>query len=471
MVPEEPPSPDDPRAPALLVLPFDCNSLDTSLQFVADGLAEELIGRLACTQLSSMRIVSWTTAKTYRDKPMAAAPLSRKLGVRYLIEGSVLAAGERWRVDVRLVDAQADRVLFCDRFGCAGREVLLLQAQIAEVVAGHLSLVMAGDLTEPMWTQEIDPAAFLCYLDALRGFAEGSMQSLTTALTRLDEALVIAPTFMPATAMRGITLLQADNYHVRRDPEVVQTVRALGEVCLRQAPTLISTSLLDAGIASMYDFDWIRAESRLTKALKVMPSSVALRGRLANTLSIQRRHDDAASVFEPAHHLDRSVDVTLNDTRNKLWRRDYDGAYAGFDDMLRENPQNVFAHVMRVMTAFYQHDTLRARTYIAAQPASVAGQFRDLNQGCLAALENQLDLARSYCDVIEHCAQQGHGRWYYATMIDGFMGDAKAAGESLAHAAAAHEISCTVAAVDPSLDAVRKAPAVRSVIESMGLPA
>jgi hypothetical protein len=56
-------------------------------------------------------------------------------------------------------------------------------------------------------------------------------------------------------------------------------------------------------------------------------------------------------------------------------------------------------------------------------------------------------------------------------MIDGFMGDAKAAGESLAHAAAAHEISCTVAAVDPSLDAVRKAPAVRSVIESMGLPA
>jgi TolB-like protein len=147
---KEAPSLNERQAPALLVLPFDCNSLDTSLQFVADGMAEELIGRLACTQLSSMRIVSWTTAKTFRDKPMAAASLSRKLGVRYLIEGCVLAAGERWRVDVRLVDAQADRVLFGDRFGCADQEVLLLQVRIAEAVAGHLSLVMAGDLTEPM---------------------------------------------------------------------------------------------------------------------------------------------------------------------------------------------------------------------------------------------------------------------------------------------------------------------------------
>lgn len=148
--PEESPSHNAPRTPALLVLPFDCNSLDPSLQFVADVMAEELIGRLACTQLPSVRIVSWTTAKTYRDKPMAAASLSRELGVRYLIEGCVLATGEHWRVDVRLVDAQADRVLFGDRFGCTGRELLPMQVRIAEAMAGHLSLAMAENLTEPM---------------------------------------------------------------------------------------------------------------------------------------------------------------------------------------------------------------------------------------------------------------------------------------------------------------------------------
>jgi phage terminase large subunit-like protein len=55
-------------------------------------------------------------------------------------------------------------------------------------------------------------------------------------------------------------------------------------------------------------------------------------------------------------------------------------------------------------------------------------------------------------------------------MIDGLLGDAEAAGQSLAQSMAAQEISCTTASVDPSLDAVRDAPSVRRVIESMGLP-
>ena len=56
-------------------------------------------------------------------------------------------------------------------------------------------------------------------------------------------------------------------------------------------------------------------------------------------------------------------------------------------------------------------------------------------------------------------------------MIDSLAGDADAAAVSLAEAVCRREISCTVAAVDPSLDLVRDAPAVRKLIASMGLPA
>lgn len=417
-----------------------------------------------------MRVLSWTTAKTYRDTPIRAETLAQELGIRYLVEGQLVAAGERWRVDIRLVDAQADQVIFSDRFGCSGREVLLLQSQIADAVTGHLSLVLAGELTEAMWTREVDPAAFLCYLDGLRGFAEGSVDSLTTASARLQEALTIDPSFMPAKAMEGITLLQMDNYHIRRDPEATLRVRKLGSECLAQAPAMASTAFLDAAIASMYDFDWARSGSRLATALKAVPASVELRGRLANTLSIQRKHEQASAVFAPAFHLDRSLEVTLNDTRNRLWRRDYEGANAGFEEMLRQNPRNVFAHVMRTMTALYQRDTARAQECIASQPEGLQHQFYHVNVGSLAAIDNRPDDARRHRNYIIRHARKNEGRWYYATMIDGLLGDAEAAAESLAQAASQREISCTIAAVDPSLDAVRDDPAVRKVIQSMGLP-
>jgi TolB-like protein len=457
-------------AAGLLVLPFDYANGDASFPFIADGLAQELIGRLASTQLSSMRILSWTTAKTYRDTPKRADALARDLGIRYLVEGNLIAAGERWRVDIRLIDALADRVIFSDRFGCRGREVLLLQSQIAEAVTGHLSLVLAGDVTASMWTQEVDPAAFLCYLDGLRGFAEGSVDSLARALARLQESLAIDASFMPAKAMQGITLLQMDNYHIRRDPEATGRVRVLGSECLAEAPSLAATAFLDAAIASMYDFDWTRSEYRLTNALKAVPASVELRGRLANTLSIQRKHEEAAAVFAPAYQLDRSLEVTLNDARIRLWRRDFTGAYASFDEMLKQNPQHVFAHVMRAMTAIYQRDASRASGYIAAQPDAVQKQFQDLNAGSLAALEGRRSDAHGHRHAIVARARKGQGRWYYATMIDGLLNDAEAAGQSLANAADQREISCTIASVDPSLDSVRDAPQMRKVIKAMGLP-
>ena len=456
--------------PALLVLPFEHYGIDASWQFVADGLAEELIGRLACTQLSSMRVLSWTTAKTLRQSPKRAQTLAQELGVRYLVEGNISSFGEQWRIEIRLVDAEADRVIFGDRFACKGPEVLLLQSRVAAAVAEHLALVLAGEFAEPMWTQEVEPAAFLCHLAGLRGFADGSSESLAQALSRFEEALAIDPGFMPAVAMRGITLVQMDNYHVRRDPEILKQARQLAADCLQRAPAMASTAFLDAAIASMYDFDWQRAERRLTSALKAVPASVALRGRLANTLSIQRQHERAAEVFAPVHHLDQSIDVILNDARNRLWRRDYQGADVGFNRMIEQIPQHLFAHVMRVMGAVYRRDAALARQYIAAQPESVRQQFHDLNLGCLAVLEGNAEVARIHRNAIENSARAGEGHWYHATMIDSLAGDANAAAASLAEAVGRREISCTVAAVDPSLDSVRDAPAVRKLIASMGLP-
>ena len=150
----------DTRAPGLLVLPFEYNGPGGSDHaFLGGAVAQELLQRLTVTPLTDLRVLSWTTARSYHGNPVRADELARELGIRYLVEGAVLDAGSRWQVDVRLVDALEDRVVFADRFGAKGREILSLQTTMADSVGGHLELHLAGRLVEPFWQKVVAPVS------------------------------------------------------------------------------------------------------------------------------------------------------------------------------------------------------------------------------------------------------------------------------------------------------------------------
>ena len=79
-----------------------------------------------------------------------------------------------------------DRVVLSHRFACGARDVLHLQAEIAEAVTGHLLLHLAGDLCEPMYGRgATDPRAFVAFLDGVRKAARGTEEATAAALVRV----------------------------------------------------------------------------------------------------------------------------------------------------------------------------------------------------------------------------------------------------------------------------------------------
>src|SRR6201996_3820020 len=91
---------------SIVVLPFSNLSNDPEQQYFADGITEDLTTDLS--RLANMLVISRNTAFSYRTKPVDTRQIGRELGVRYTLEGSVRKSGDRVRLNVQLIDAEAD---------------------------------------------------------------------------------------------------------------------------------------------------------------------------------------------------------------------------------------------------------------------------------------------------------------------------------------------------------------------------
>ena len=131
--------PDD--RPAIAVLPFNNLSPDPEQAFFADGLAEDLI-----TRLSSWRafpVIARNSSFQYRGGDVDLKRVSRELGVRYVVEGSVRHAGERIRVNAQLIDATSGQHVWAETYDRRIVDVFALQDEISALIAASL----VGDLT------------------------------------------------------------------------------------------------------------------------------------------------------------------------------------------------------------------------------------------------------------------------------------------------------------------------------------
>ena len=128
--------------PSIVVLPFTNLSDDRKQQYFADGITDDLTTDLS--RIGDMMVISRNTAFAYRDKPVETKQISRELGVRYILEGSVRRSGNQVRVNVQLIDAEKDAHLWADRFDRRTGDVFVLQDEFTRQFAVALGAELVG---------------------------------------------------------------------------------------------------------------------------------------------------------------------------------------------------------------------------------------------------------------------------------------------------------------------------------------
>ncbi len=132
-----------PDKPSIAVLPFDNMSGDAEQDYFADGMTEDLITDLS--KISGMFVVARNSSLAFKGQQIDIREVARRLGVRYVLEGSVRKAGSRIRINVQLIDALSGGHLWAERYDGSVENVFELQDEVGAKVVSALAVRVRGD--------------------------------------------------------------------------------------------------------------------------------------------------------------------------------------------------------------------------------------------------------------------------------------------------------------------------------------
>jgi adenylate cyclase len=137
-----------PDKPSIAVLPFVNMSGDREQEYFSDGMTEDLITDLA--RLSGLFVIARNSVFTYKGKAVKPEQVSRELGVRYMLEGSVRKANERLRITAQLIDATTGFHLWAERYDRDLQDIFAVQEEIARRITRALAVRLTPEEAEHM---------------------------------------------------------------------------------------------------------------------------------------------------------------------------------------------------------------------------------------------------------------------------------------------------------------------------------
>jgi adenylate cyclase len=251
---------------SIVVLPFANLSGDSQQDYFADGITDSLTTDLS-RALSGSFVVARGTAFTYKGRSVDPRQVGRDLGVRYVLQGSVLPDGDRVRANAQLIDAQTGRELWAERFEKMRKDVLEVQDQIVARLSRAIGLHV------------ID-------IEAQRSERERPNNPQAVDLVMRGEAIANRPT----------------------SPQMMITARGLFERALDYDPDNVDAL---AGVATTYVFEVInsyygegrddrlrKAEALVARALAVEPHHIVALKAQSALWRAQGRFEDAIAASQ-----------------------------------------------------------------------------------------------------------------------------------------------------------------------------
>jgi len=249
---------------SVVVLPFLNLSQDASLDYLVDGIVDNLMTDLS-RALPGSFVISRSTAFTYKDRQVPVRQIGEDLQVRYVLEGSVLANATRVRVNAQLVDARTDEHLWAERFDKERRDILQVQDEIVARLSRSVGVEMVRNEGERSRYRGNEDAIDL----VMRGNA------LTTDLSQKEKAAEAVALFTRA---------------LERDPHNADAMIGIASTCTYQVVNQFQT----AGREALLD----EADALISRAMDLVADHIGVIKARAVLLRARGRFADAIIADE-----------------------------------------------------------------------------------------------------------------------------------------------------------------------------
>ncbi len=305
---------------SIIVLPFKNLSDDPSNQYFADGIREDILNNLYW--ITSLRVVSNTTAENFRENIQTALEIARQMNVNYVLEGSVRRYGDKARISIQLIDPERDDHLWSDNFDRDMNDIINVQNEIALQVADKLKTVIPDNEVRQIEKKSTQNSkAYDYYLQArfLLHRANSPQRSgfdaagVINSVQYYKKAIEEDPDFAEAYAGLANATTQLTAWGIARDTGMVNKVYQLCQKALELDPNCAEAHAV-LGLNYWFRHDFVRSGEELRKSIELNPYFATARQWYAQHLMITgpiseaRKQIDKALELEPYFWVVKNLD-------------------------------------------------------------------------------------------------------------------------------------------------------------------
>ena len=260
----------------IAVLPLTNLSPDPSNDYFVDGLTGEIIRNLSI--IDGLAVRSQTSSFVFKGKPRNVREAGKQLEADYILEGSVLRAGDKLRINTQLVRVRDDFPLWSGRFDREITDIFAIQDEISQGIVNSLRLKLGGGRRR----YETSTEAYDFYLRARALEVKRGVARFRDSIRPYEDAIAKDPSFAPAHAgLAAVYAVRTSQFpFLDHQAEELAKMRVADAKAIQLDPLLAEAH--DAlGMVYARDGQWEQSEKSLRRAIQLAPGRSMSYSRLA----------------------------------------------------------------------------------------------------------------------------------------------------------------------------------------------
>jgi len=457
---------------SVAVLPFQNLSGDPAQAYFSDGLAEEVRATLA--RNAGLLVMAQASSAQFRDRADDARSIADKLGVTYLLAGSVRRAGEKVRVAADLIDGDSGFSRWSQTFERRLDDIFGVQSEIATTVAAEIiARVETGGAPPEPGRETLDSggtqdlAAFDAYLRgrALYDLSVDEASELA-ALAQFDAAIAADPDFARAHAARARSLTAIANQYADLDRRngLYEAAIASAARAIDLAPDLADAHSTLGFTLFQGQLDAKAARVPFERSATTGAGEATVMARYAQYCARVGRDRAATTAMQRAVLLDPLNPLIHRAAASVEYAaRRYAESLPPLRQALAMNPKMSRSHASMGDALLMLGRLAEARTEYLAEPAA------DFRLAGLAIVEHRLGkTVEAQAAMAQLLAERGEQALYQQGQVYAQWTEHDTAIERLEQARVVGDSGLIYARNDPFLDPLRGDPRLARILQSIG---
>ncbi|HTG91946.1 MAG TPA: tetratricopeptide repeat protein [Pyrinomonadaceae bacterium] len=337
---------------SIAVMPFVNASGNAELDYLSDGMTETLIKGLS--QLPNLNVKARSTVFRYKGRETDGRAIGKELGVQALLNGRVIQRGSRLFLNLELIDAQTENVIWADQYERKLSDLLALQSEIARDVSSKLKTKLAGtDEQKLVKTYTTNAEAYRLYLQGRFYWNKREEKDFRKAAEYYNQAIALDPNYALAFAGQADAYALLATFGFMSPTEGVPKAREFARQALALDESMAEPQTTLAYLSASYDYDFTAAEREFKRALELNPNYATAHQWYAEILSQSGRFDEAEAEFRRALEIEPlSIPFNWDYGRFLYHARRFDESLAQHKKTIELDPS--FARVHRTLAEVYR---------------------------------------------------------------------------------------------------------------------